>query len=120
MLGTASLTCKEAYFHSMSAQKIKGAKESISVIKNNVRFANICNDVIGDVCGIVSGGLGSVLALSLSKVSNVPLTVLSVILAAFISALTVGGKAIFKGVAIKNCNHIIFMFGKLKSLFHVK
>ena len=71
MLGTASLTCKEAYFHSMSAQKIKGAREAISVLKNNVRFANICNDVIGDVCGIVSGGLGSVLAVSLSKVSSV-------------------------------------------------
>ena len=116
MLGTASLTCKEAYFHSMSAQKIKGAKEAISVLKNNVRFANICNDVIGDVCGIVS----SVLAVSLSKVSSVSLTILSVILAAFISAFTVGGKAVFKGVAIKNCNQIIFVFGKLKSLFHVK
>ena len=68
MLGTASLTCKEAYFHSMSAQKIKGAREAISVLKNNVRFANICNDVIGDVCGIVSGGLGSVLAVSFSKI----------------------------------------------------
>ena len=120
MLGTASLTCKEAYFHSMSAQKIKGAREAISVLKNNVRFANICNDVIGDVCGIVSGGLGSVLAVSLSKVSSVSLTILSVILAAFISAFTVGGKAVFKGVAIKNCNQIIFVFGKLKSLFHVK
>ena len=112
MLGTASLTCKEAYFHSMSAQKIKGAREAISVLKNNVRFANICNDVIG--------GLGSVLAVSLSKVSSVSLTILSVILAAFISAFTVGGKAVFKGVAIKNCNQIIFVFGKLKSLFHVK
>lgn len=120
MLGTASLTCKVAYFHIMSAQKIKGAKEAISVLKNNVRFANICNDVIGDVCGIVSGGLGSVLAVSLSKVSSVSLTILSVILAAFISAFTVGGKAVFKGVAIKNCNQIIFAFGKLKSLFHVK
>ena len=107
-------------FHSMSAQKIKGAREAISVLKNNVRFANICNDVIGDVCGIVSGGLGSVLAVSLSKVSSVSLTILSVILAAFISAFTVGGKAVFKGVAIKNCNQIIFVFGKLKSLFHVK
>ena len=76
--------------------------------------------VIGDVCGIVSGGLGSVLAVSLSKVSSVSLTILSVILAAFISAFTVGGKAVFKGVAIKNCNQIIFAFGKLKSLFHVK
>ena len=52
--------------------------------------------------------------------SSVSLTILSVILAAFISAFTVGGKAVFKGVAIKNCNQIIFVFGKLKSLFHVK
>lgn len=52
--------------------------------------------------------------------SNVSLTVLSITLAAFISAFTVGGKAVFKGVAIKNCNQIIFIFGKLKSLFHVK
>ena len=39
----------------MNAQKISGAKEAITIIKNNVRFASLCNDVIGDICGIVSG-----------------------------------------------------------------
>lgn len=29
MLGTASLTCKEAYFHSMSSQKISAQKKQL-------------------------------------------------------------------------------------------
>lgn len=120
MIGTASLTSKEAVFHAMSSQKIPGAKEAINLIKHNVKVANLCNDVIGDVCGIVSGGLGAVLALSISTLTNINITIVSVIIAAFISALTVGGKAIFKSVAIKKADKIIFMVGKVKKTLKLK
>jgi len=64
MIGASSLTSKESTFHSMNAKKIKGAKETIKLIKNNVKISSICNDIVGDICGIVSGGLGAVLAIS--------------------------------------------------------
>ena len=120
MIGASSLTSKESTFHAMGAKKIKGAKETIELIKNNVKVSSLCNDVIGDICGIVSGGLGAVLASSLSNSTSLSVTVTSVIVAAFISSFTVGGKAIFKGIAIKNSDKIIFTVGKIKQIFKFK
>lgn len=120
IIGTSAITAHEATFHSMSSAKVKGAKETITLLKNASNISSICNDVVGDVCGIVSGALGAVLAISLSTNLNINNTVIAVLLSAFISALTVGGKAICKRVAIKNCDQIIFVVGKLKALIGLK
>lgn len=117
MIGASALTSKEATFHSMSAKKIKGAKETIKLIKNSVKISSICNDIVGDICGIISGGLGAVLAISIANLTKFNATIISVITAALISSLTIGGKAIFKNVAIKNSDKIIFNVGKLLSIF---
>ena len=120
MIGTASLTSNEATFHAKSSRKIKGAKESLSLIKNSVKVSSVCNDVIGDICGIISGGMGAMVAISLSKFFNGNIALSSIIVSAVISSLTVGGKAIFKRVAIKNCDDIVFIVGKVKSVFKFK
>lgn len=119
MVGTASLTSNEATFHAKSSRKIKGAKESLSLIKNSVKVASVCNDVIGDICGIVSGGTGAMVAISLSKLFNGNIALASIIVSSVISSLTVGGKAIFKTVAIKNCDNIVFIVGKIGSIFKI-
>lgn len=120
MIGTSVLTSKESTFHSMNSKKISGAKEAIYLIKNNVKIANLCNDVIGDICGIVSGGLGAVLAISICQNSTMSLTVISIILAAFISSFTVGGKAIFKTVAVNKSDNIIFFVSKITKTLKFK
>lgn len=120
VIGTASITASEATFHSMSSKKIKGARECITLIKHSDRISSICNDVIGDVCGIVSGGLGAVLAISLATRTGINNTFVSIVLSAFISSFTVGGKAIFKKVALANCDNIIFVVGKIKHLLKIK
>ena len=117
MIGASTLTSKESTFHSMNAKKIKGAKETIKLIKNSVKISSICNDIVGDICGIISGGLGAVLAISIASLTKFNATIISVITAALISSLTIGGKAIFKNVAIKNSDKIIFNVGKLLSIF---
>ena len=119
-IGVSVTSANEATFHSMSSNKIKGAKETITLIKNSSRISSICNDVVGDVCGIISGGLGAVLAISLSTTTGINNTIISVLLSASISSFTVGGKAIFKGVAMKNADKIIFVVGKLKHLLKLK
>lgn len=120
MIGTASLTSNEATFHAKSSRKIKGAKESLSLIKNSVKVSSVCNDVIGDVCGIISGGMGAMIALSISKIFNGNVLISSIIVSSMISSLTVGGKAIFKRVAIKKCDDIVFLVGKIKNVFKIK
>ncbi len=120
MIGTASLTSNEATFHAKSSRKIKGAKESLEIIKNSVKVSSVCNDVIGDICGIISGALGAIIAINLATFMKDNVTISSIIVSAIISSLTVGGKAIFKKVAIKNCDNIIFFVGKIKSIFKFK
>lgn len=119
-IGTAGITANEATFHSMSSRKVKGAKETISLLKQGSKISSICNDVVGDVCGIVSGGLGAVLAISISTKTGYNNTVIAVLISAFISSFTVGGKAIMKAVAIKKADNIIFGVGKIKAFLHLK
>jgi len=120
MIGVATLTSKEENFHARASKKIKGAKESISLLKNASVVASFCNDVVGDVCGIVSGGLGTTLAITIANKCNINVLFLTTALAALISALTVGGKALGKNIAIKKSDTIIFFVGKLKSMLKIK
>ena len=115
MIGVAVLTAKESTFHAMSSKKIKGAKKATKLIKNNVKVASFCNDIVGDVCGIVSGGLGAVLAISISDYLGI--TLATIIVSAIISSLTVTGKAIFKNVAVNKADNILFIFSKILSIF---
>ena len=118
MIGAATLTSKEANFHAMNSKKVQGAKEALILIKNSVKVSSICNDIVGDICGIISGSLGAVLAIGLANSFNISLTFISMIIAALISSLTVGGKAIFKEVAVKNSDTILIMLGKIIHIFY--
>jgi CBS domain containing-hemolysin-like protein len=120
MVGMAAVSASEATFHSMSSNKIKGAKESIGLIKNSSSISSICQDVIGDVCGVISGSLGAVLAISLSTSTGIDNTIVSVLLSAFISTATVGGKAITKPIAMKSADKIVHMVGKIKNILKIK
>lgn len=44
----------------------------------------------------------------------------SILVASFISALTVGGKAFFKIVATKKCDEIVLSVGKVMQVFQNK
>ena len=117
MIGASSLTSKESTFHAMNAKKIKGAKQAIKLIRNNVKVSSICNDIVGDICGIISGGLGAVLAINLATKFHFNITIVTMIISAVISALTVGSKAIFKPIAVKNSDKILFSLSKILSIF---
>ena len=117
LIGTAAITGKESTFHALNSKKIKGAKQGLFLVKNSNKISSICNDIVGDICGIISGSIGAILAISLSTTTGINNTLVSVILAAFISAFTVGGKALFKIVAIKNADNIILVVSKILSIF---
>ncbi len=120
MIGVAVLTSKEVTFHAMSSKKISGAKESISLLRNSNVVSSICNDVIGDICGIVSGSLGAALTSYIVIKLNGNLLWITILITSFISALTVGGKAIGKTIAMKKSDNIVFFAGKIKNIFYLK
>ncbi len=117
IIGTAVLTAEEATFHAKSAKKIKGSKQGVWLIKNSPRIASICNDVIGDICGIVSGSMGAIIAIHLSKLLNINVIIVALLISSLISSLTVGGKAIGKKYATKNSDEIVFIVAKILSKF---
>ena len=58
MIGVAVTSSNEEPLHAMSSKKIKGAKKAVSFKKNADKVSSFCNDVIGDICGIISGSAG--------------------------------------------------------------
>lgn len=117
MVGVAVAASDESQFHSMAARKVKGAKMAVKLKKNADRVASFCNDVIGDICGIISGSTGAVIAIKIVEKTNGNDMIITLIIMGVISALTIGGKAIEKGLAIKKSNQILFSFAKILSIF---
>lgn len=117
MFGVAVLTSKEANFHAMASKKVRGAKEALVLIKNSANIATIFNDVIGDICGIVSGSLSAVLTLSLVGVININSVLMAMLVTAITSSITVTGKAYMKTLAVKKSDKIILNIGKFMTFF---
>ena len=113
IIGTAVLTANEATFHAKASNKIKGSRESIKLIKNASNIANFCNDIIGDICGIVSGSMGAMIAITIANKFNFNPTIVALIVSSIISSIMVGGKAIGKNIAIKKSDKIIFTVGRI-------
>ncbi|MBU5265313.1 hypothetical protein [Virgibacillus proomii] len=125
MLGIASTAADEAPFHAMAAEKVTGAKEAVIIIRNADRFASFCNDVIGDISGIVSGTASAVVVLQVANLlghgegSTLQITI-SVLLTSIVAAITVGGKALGKYFAIHSSTKVIFFVGKVVSLIETR
>jgi len=114
IIGMAVATADEKPFHSMAARKVLGAQESIRLLRNAERVSSICNDVVGDICGVVSGSASATIAVQI--LSSFDMTwpqVVSLAMSALAAGLTVGGKAIGKSFAVNSCTDIVFFVGKL-------
>ena len=117
IIGTSVLTANVANFHSMAAHKVKGSKESIKLINNKSNISNFCNDVIGDICGIVSGSMGAIISINISNLIKFDITLCALIIASIISSITVVGKSVGKKYATKNSDNIILFVGKILNIF---
>src|SRR5690625_931128 len=118
MIGIASTAAKEAPLHAMAAEKVIGAKEAVIIYKNADKFASFCNDVIGDISGIVSGSALTIVIIDITKLiqgTTEPTSqiILSVFLTSLVAALTVGGKALCKYFAINSSSEKILIAGKI-------
>lgn len=120
MIGVAVTSADEKPFHSMSARKVKGATVAVMFKKNADKVSSFCNDVIGDICGIISGSAGVIIATSLSKTLNINIFIVTLVVTALIAALTIGGKALGKSIAINKSNYILYEFAKFISNFYKK
>ena len=114
IVGMAVATADEKPFHSMAARKVPGAHEAIALLRNAERVSSICNDVVGDICGVVSGAASATIAGQI--LANFDFTwpqIISLAMSALAAGLTVGGKAVGKGFAVNSCIPIVHAVGRL-------
>ncbi len=117
MVGTAVQSAEEKPFHSLAARKVAGAKECISVIRHAPQLANMCCDVIGDIAGIISGATTAAIVVELTAIFHFQGVLPGLILTGLVGALTIGGKAMSKGISMQNGNSIVFIVGKTMYFF---
>ena len=114
VIGVAVTSADEKPFHSMAARKVPGAQESIRLLRNAERVSSICNDVFGDICGVVSGSASATIAVQmLNNLKTDNETWIPLGMSALVAGLTVGGKAIGKTFAVHSCTKIVHGVGKI-------
>ena len=117
MIGVAVTVADPSTFNSMATKRVKGANMGVRLIKNAPKVSSFCNDVIGAICGIISGSTGISIAIIISERFNTNLLLVTLLITAFIAAITIGGKALGKSYAINNSNIILYRFVKVLSIF---
>ncbi|MCY6483763.1 hypothetical protein OW763_05290 [Clostridium aestuarii] len=116
IIGVAVTAASEVPFHAMASKKISSAKIAVNLVRNADKVSNFCSDVVGDVCGVVSGSIGALILsqiiLNMPNLNNMHVLLIGSLIGAVIAAATVGGKAAGKSFAIKKSNDIVFIVSK--------
>ncbi|WP_411953408.1 hypothetical protein ACKXGF_08835 [Alkalibacillus sp. S2W] len=121
MLGIAATAASEKPFHSMASEKVYGAKNAIRIVRNADKFATFCNDVIGDIAGVISGTASTLVVIQLATVitdGNISTYqfVIGIIFTSLVAALTVGGKALGKSLAVRLSTDLVLFAGKVTAI----
>ena len=114
VIGVAVTSADDSPFHSMAARKVPGARESLRLLRRAERVSSICNDVVGDICGVVSGVASATIAAQVLQ--NFEFSwprMVSLVMSALVSGLTVGGKAIGKSFAVNSSTKIVHFTGRV-------
>lgn len=121
IIGVASTVATEKRFHSMAARRVNGAKQAIWIVRNAEKVGSFCNDVVGDISGIISGATSAVIITRLTQDgTDVRSVILSLVITGCVSSLTIGGKAIGKTFAISHSEDIVFLTGRVLSILSWK
>lgn len=117
VIGVAVMSASLAPFHSMAAHKRPGAVEAIRLIRNAEKVSSICNDIFGDICGIISGSMSALIIARLMIDLSTENMLFQLFISAAVTGLTIGGKALGKTVAINSSTRIVFNVGLVISFF---
>lgn len=117
VIGVAVTAAEEKPLNSMAARRVNGAKEALSLVRSADKVSSFCNDVVGDICGIISGSTGAVIAARLVQSFSFSSVVISLLVSGTVSALTVGGKAMGKSFAMNFSTQIVHFAGRVICLF---
>ena len=112
LIGVSVTIANEEDFHAQASKRLRGSKTAIKMIKNSARVSNFCADVIGDICGVLSGAISALIAFKLTEYYGMDSS-LQFIISALVASITVSGKAITKEFAKRNSTKIITVVSKI-------
>lgn len=117
IIGVAVMSANAKPFHSMAAKKLPGAHEALTLLRNAEKVSSFCNDVVGDICGVVSGSASAVIAVkALTQVDSD--TLAQLIMSAVVAGVTIAGKACGKNVAMSKSTQIVLLTSK--PIYYIK
>ena len=118
IIGVAVTASDEAPFHSMASRKIPEAVDALRLIRNAERVSSFCNDVIGDICGVISGSASAVIAARVLLLRpDYREAVLNLLMSALVAGLTVGGKAFGKTIAMQSSIQVVRLAARALHFF---
>ena len=118
-IGVAATSCDVASLFLAANMNVKGATEALKLVKNAEKVSNICADVIGDMCGIISGACSAAIVIMFAA-NNPNDYLFNILTSSIVAAITVGGKAFFKKIAIKKSKEVMLFAGKILSIIRIK
>ena len=118
-IGVAATNCDIKPLTAMASKRIPGSRIAIRLVQNSEKVSSICCDVIGDICGVVSGACSAAIVLRIVAYSGAgsQQLLISIIASALIAAITVGGKAIEKTIAIRNSKEMVMLTARFLAFF---
>lgn len=120
IIGVAATSTTEKELHSMAAKKVAGARQAVWLARNAEKVASFCNDVVGDISGIISGATGAIIITRVTQgLPAGPTLLISLTVTGCIAAATIGGKAMGKALGISKSVTIIHTAGRLLAVLHL-
>lgn len=121
IIGVAVTAADVKPFHSMAARRVPGSQEALKLLRNAEKVSSFCNDVVGDICGVISGTASAsivILILENHRSIGTKAQLLEIGMAALVSGLTVGGKAVGKTFAMTKSTSIVHCASKV--IYYIK
>ncbi len=114
VIGLAVATADIRPFNSMAANRLRAGQKAVWLINNAEKVSSFCNDIVGDIAGVVSGATGVAIAIKIFASAEAEAAfIFTLCITSLIAALTVGLKAAGKSIAIKYSEKIVLFSAKV-------
>lgn len=118
-IGVAVTSCDTTPIISMASRKVYGAKTALWLTKNSDTVSSVCNDIVGDIFSIISGACSAALVVKITmSLEQTWQIMLSIAVSAIVSAMTIGGKAFMKKIAIDNSKDFVMFVARVLAIFN--
>ncbi len=113
MIGFAAAAADATPLNAKAANKVLGARQAVRLVKNADQVAVFCSDVMGDISSTLAGAMGATIIFRLITQYQLISNWYTIVMTALVAAVTVGGKALGKGIAMQEADEIMLRLGQV-------